>query len=131
MTDKRCGGCNGRRAGLFFVLPPLQRTMPLRWIIILAVCGSSVALFMNVMLAWPLIRNWPGVTIWPYCISVRSPIYLQPPQAILHGLIDGVLARSRCSFNLCGIQLCEPPRRPWLVLGKLSPHDDKQHHWNC
>ena len=91
VTDKRCGGCNGRRAGLFFVLPPLQRTMPLRWIIILAVCGSSVALFMNVMLAWPLIRNWPGVTIWPYCISVRSPIYLQPPQAILHGLIDGVL----------------------------------------
>lgn len=56
--------------GLLFVLPVMTKKMPMKWLIVFAVTGSTIGLFMNAMLTWPIIKHWPGVEAWPYWCAV-------------------------------------------------------------
>ena len=56
--------------GLLTLLPLAHKCLSVKVIIILSVASSSFALFANGMLAWPMIKHWPGVTVWPYFCAV-------------------------------------------------------------
>lgn len=71
------------------LLPSLQKTLPLRWVIIVPVVGSTVALFMNAMLAWRAIEVWPGVFTWPFVVSgfgIFQAVWYPPVRAIVAGI---------------------------------------------
>jgi DHA1 family tetracycline resistance protein-like MFS transporter len=76
-------------AGLLVLLPLMQRYLSLRMVIILSVLGSTIALFMNAMLAWHIIAVWPGVQAWPFVCSVAGisqAIWYPPMRALCAGI---------------------------------------------
>ena len=56
--------------GLLVLLPPMQRYMTTKSIVVLSVLGSTLWLFMNAMLAWKSVDKEIGVRVWPYLSSV-------------------------------------------------------------
>ena len=58
--------------GLLVILPAMTKLLPMKLVIVLAVFGSTVALFMNAMLTWPFVVHWPGASNWPYCCAVAQ-----------------------------------------------------------
>ena len=83
--------------GLLVLLPAGHKFLTVKAVIIASVLSSTVALFMNGMLAWHSIQSWPGVESWAYiCAAANIGLALWFPLMRATGKSSLSLSLSLC-----------------------------------